>query len=166
MSTDTAVAALGSRARVEAALRALDMPSEIVEFATPTRSSAEAAAAIGCEVAQIAKSVVFRGRESDACIVVIASGADRIDEKKLAVELGEKVGRADADFVRQRTGFAIGGVSPVGHAGEVILLVDRALWALDPIWAAAGTPNAVFRLAADDLHRIPGIRVVDVRQAD
>ncbi len=165
MSTATPTASASSRARVETALRALGMPAEVVEFTTPTRTSAEAAAAIGCSVAQIAKSVVFRGKQSDACIVVIASGADRVDEKKLAAELGEKVGRADADFVRERTGFAIGGVSPVGHAGDVTVLVDRALWALDPIWAAAGTPNTVFRLSADDLHRIPGIRVVDVRQA-
>src|SRR5690606_3090408 len=165
MSTDAATPT-SSRARVEAALRALGMPCDIIEFAESTRTSAEAAAAIGCEVAQIAKSVVFRGKASDTCIVVIASGADRVDEKKLAAELGEKVARADADFVRQRTGFAIGGVSPVGHAGTVTVLVDRALWALDPIWAAAGTPKAVVRLAADDLHRIPGIRVVDVRKAD
>jgi len=156
--------ATSSRARVEQALRSLGMPADIVEFTESTRTSAEAAAAIGCEVAQIAKSVVFRGRSSDACIVVIASGADRIDEKKLAAELGEKVRRADADFVRERTGFAIGGVSPVGHTGEVTVLVERALWSLDPIWAAAGTPNTVFRLSADDLHHIPGIRVVDVRQ--
>ncbi|THF63038.1 YbaK/EbsC family protein [Pseudothauera nasutitermitis] len=167
MSAETATPPVSaSRIRVENALRALGMPTDIVEFAMPTRSSAEAAAAIGCGIEQIAKSVVFRGKASDACIVVIASGADRIDEKRLAAELGEKVGRADADFVRQRTGFAIGGVAPVGHAGEVTVLVDRALWALEPIWAAAGTPNAVFRLSADDLHRIPGIRVVDVRQAD
>jgi prolyl-tRNA editing enzyme YbaK/EbsC (Cys-tRNA(Pro) deacylase) len=165
MSTDTPTTPISSRARVETALRALGMPAEIVEFGTLTRTSAEAAAAIGCSVAQIAKSVVFRGKQSGGCIVVIASGADRVDEKKLAAELGEKVGRADADFVRERTGFAIGGVSPVGHAGDVAVLVDRALWALDPIWAAAGTPNTVVRLSADDLHRIPGIRVVDVRQA-
>ncbi len=159
-----APSATGSRDRVEAALRALGIPADIVEFAASTRSSAEAAAAIGCAVAQIAKSIVFRGRDSGRCVLVIASGADRIDEKRLAAELGEKIKRADADFVRTATGFAIGGVAPVGHSGEVTVLVDRALWALDPIWAAAGTPNTVFRLAADDLHRIPGIRVVDVRE--
>lgn len=160
----TAPSASSSRQRVERALHALGMPADIVEFGTSTRTSAEAAVAIGCEVAQIAKSVVFRGKTTDRCIIVIASGADRVDEKKLHAELGEKVARADAAFVRERTGFAIGGVAPVGHIGEVSVLVDRALWSLDPIWAAAGTPNAVFRLSADDLHRIPGIRVVDVRQ--
>ncbi len=153
-----------SRERVEAALRRLGMPAEIVAFSESTRTSAEAAAVIGCEVAQIAKSIVFRGKRSDACFLVIASGADRIDEKRLKAEVGEAVARAEADFVRRRTGFAIGGVAPVGHAGEVTVLVDRALWNIDPIWAAAGTPNTVFRLSADHLHHIPGIRVVDVRQ--
>ena len=99
-------------------------------------------------------------------MLVIASGADRIDEKKLRAELGEGIAKADAAFVRDRTGFAIGGVAPLGHAGEVCLLVDRQLWNLDPIWAAAGTPRAVFRLSAEDFHRIPGIRVVDVRRVD
>lgn len=153
-----------SRARVENALKELGISAEVVEFGHSTRSSAEAAAAIGCDVAQIAKSIVFRGKQSDACVLVIASGADRIDEKKLRAELAEPIGKADADFVRTRTGFAIGGVAPLGHAGPVTVLVDRALWSIDPIWAAAGTPNTVFRLSADDLHRIPGIRVVDVRQ--
>lgn len=153
-----------SRQRVQEALCLLDIPANIVEFAESTRTSAEAANAIGCEVAQIAKSIVFRAKPSGRCIVVIASGADRIDEKKLRAEIGEGVSRANADFVRERTGFAIGGVAPVGHTCEVCVLVDRRLWDLDPIWAAAGTPNTVFRLAADDLHRIPGIRVVDVRQ--
>ncbi|NMG02571.1 YbaK/EbsC family protein [Azoarcus taiwanensis] len=150
--------------RVVQTLQRLGMPADVVEFDESTRSSAEAAAAIGCEVAQIAKSIVFRGKQSGRCILVIASGADRIDEKKLRTEIGEGVSRADADFVRERTGFAIGGVAPVGHVGEVCVLVDRRLWDMDPIWAAAGAPNAVFRLSADDLHRIPDIRVVDVRQ--
>lgn len=162
----TAPTASSSRQRVEHALHALGMPADIVEFDTSMRTSAEAAVAIGCEVAQIAKSVVFRGKTTDRCIIVIASGADRVDENRLHAELGEKVSRADAAFVRERTGFAIGGVAPVGHIGAVSVLVDRALWSLDPIWAAAGTPNTVFRLSADDLHRIAGIRVVDVRQRD
>ncbi|MBR0566073.1 YbaK/EbsC family protein [Azoarcus sp. L1K30] len=159
-----APSASSSRTRVQHALRALGMPSEIVEFAVPTRTSAEAAAAIGCSVEHIAKSIVFVTRPSERCVLVIASGADRIDEKKLKGILGEGVKRADADFVRAMTGFVIGGVAPVGHTGDVTVLVDAALWSLDPIWAAAGTPNTVFRLAADDLHRIPGIAVVDVRQ--
>ncbi len=155
--------AQGSRTRVEAALNALRITAEIVEFGESTRTSAEAAAAIGCDVAQIAKSIVFRGRQSDRCVLVIASGADRIDEKKLRTQLGEPIAKADARFVRERTGFAIGGVAPIGHLGPVTILVDRALWDLDPIWAAAGTPRAVFRLSADALHHIPGIRIADIR---
>lgn len=153
-----------SRQRVEQALRVLGMPADVVEFGVSTRTSAEAAAAIGCEVAQIAKSIVFRGKQSDRCIVVIASGADRIDEKKLRAEVGEGVARAAADFVRDRTGFAIGGVAPVGHVGEVSVLVERSLLELDPVWAAAGTPNACVRLSAADLFRLPGLRVADLRQ--
>lgn len=157
-------AARNSRARVAEALTRLGIAAEVVELDESTRTSVEAAAAIGCEVAQIAKSIVFRGRRSDRCVLVIASGADRIDEKKVGAELDEPISKADADYVRSRTGFAIGGVAPVGHSGPVTILVDRRLWNLDPIWAAAGTPRSVFRISADALHRIPCIRVVDVRQ--
>ncbi|MCP5231694.1 MAG: YbaK/EbsC family protein [Rhodocyclaceae bacterium] len=154
---------LSSVQRVEQALAALGIETSIVEFAASTRTAVEAAREIGCDVAQIAKSIVLRGLEDDSCILVIASGASRVDEKKVAALIGQAVGKADAAFVRARTGFAIGGVAPVGHAGPVTVLVDESLWSLDPIWAAAGAPNAVFCLSADDLHRIPDIRVEDVR---
>lgn len=154
---------LSSVQRVEQALAALGIETSIVEFAASTRTAVEAAREIGCDVAQIAKSIVLRGLEDDSCILVIASGASRVDEKKVAALIGQPVGKADAAFVRARTGFAIGGVAPVGHAGPVTVLVDESLWSLDPIWAAAGAPNAVFCLSADDLHRIPDIRVEDVR---
>src|SRR5215470_9750475 len=104
--------------RVRSALAALGLPSEIKEFAASTRTSADAAAAIGCAVAQIAKSLVFRAKPSGRAILVMASGANRVDEKKLAAALGETIGKADADFVRSETGFAIGGVAPVGHDVE------------------------------------------------
>lgn len=154
---------LSSVQRVEQALAELGIETSIVEFAASTRTAVEAAREIGCDVAQIAKSIVLRGLEDDSCILVIASGASRVDEKKVAALIGQAVGKADAAFVRARTGFAIGGVAPVGHAGPVTVLVDESLWSLDPIWAAAGAPNAVFCLSADDLHRIPDIRVEDVR---
>lgn len=154
---------LSSVQRVEQALAELGIETSIVEFAASTRTAVEAAREIGCDVAQIAKSIVLRGLEDDSCILVIASGASRVDEKKVAALIGQPVGKADAAFVRARTGFAIGGVAPVGHAGPVTVLVDESLWSLDPIWAAAGAPNAVFCLSADDLHRIPDIRVEDVR---
>ncbi|MCP5239966.1 MAG: YbaK/EbsC family protein [Zoogloeaceae bacterium] len=163
MTSPASAQPLSSVQRVEQALAALGIETSIVEFAASTRTAVEAAREIGCDVAQIAKSIVLRGLEDDSCILVIASGASRVDEKKVAALIGQPVGKADAAFVRARTGFAIGGVAPVGHAGPVTVLVDESLWSLDPIWAAAGAPNAVFCLSADDLHRIPDIRVEDVR---
>lgn len=158
-----AAAPLGSRERVERALAELGIASEIVEFPQGTRTCADAAAAIGCSVAQIAKSVVLRAKHSDRPVVVIASGANRVCERKVAELIGEPVGRADADFVRAKTGFAIGGVAPVGHAGPVCLLVDRDLLAIDPLWAAAGTPSTVFRVSAAALGALPSARLADVR---
>ncbi len=122
----------------------------VLEFEASTRTAEDAAAAVGCTVAQIAKSLVFRSA-SGRSVLVIASGANRVDEKKAAAQIGERIGRADADFVREATGFAIGGVPPVGHATEPIVLIDETLMGFDAIWAAAGTPNAVFRLTPADL---------------
>lgn len=152
-----------STARVLGGLAASGIAAEIVEFAAGTRTSADAAAAIGCDVAQIAKTIVFRARTSDRAVLVVASGADRVDEARVAALLGEPIGKADANFVRERTGFAIGGVAPLGHTGEVAVLLDDALLGLDPVWAAAGTPSTVFRLASADLARLPGVTVGQVR---
>ena len=132
----------------------------VVEFETSTKTSADAAAAIGCSVAQIAKSLVFRA--GDRPVLVVASGTNRVDEKKVSALLGEAIGRADADFVREKTGYAIGGVAPVGHAVPPAVLLDADLQQYDVIWAAAGTPNAVFRLTAVDLERLTGGRFVEV----
>jgi prolyl-tRNA editing enzyme YbaK/EbsC (Cys-tRNA(Pro) deacylase) len=149
--------------RVEDLLAAQGLEGRVVEFPDSTRSSAEAAAAIGCTLAQIAKSLVFKAA-SGRPVLVVASGVNRIDEKKVRAEIGQKIGRADADYVRDRTGYAIGGVAPLGHSEPPIVLIDRDLLALDPIWAAAGTPNAVFRLSPDELVRISGGKVTDVKQ--
>ncbi len=151
--------------RVRAALAARGFAFEVREFPQSTRTAAEAAAAIGCEVAQIAKSLVFRARQSGRPVLVIASGANRVDEKAVAALIGEKIGRADADFVRAATGFAIGGVPPLGHDTPPVTLIDRDLLAVDEIWAAAGTPNAVFRLMPEDLVAVTGGRVADIKQA-
>jgi prolyl-tRNA editing enzyme YbaK/EbsC (Cys-tRNA(Pro) deacylase) len=140
--------------RVRSALAELGLQSEIKEFAASTRTSADAAAAIGCSVAQIAKSLVFRAKPSGRAILVMASGANRVDEKKLAAALGETIGKADAEFVRAETGFAIGGVSPVGHGIRLTTFIDEDLMALSEIWAAAGSPNSVFRLTPQDLLRV------------
>ena len=137
----------------------------VLEFDASTRTSEDAATAIGCTVAQIAKSLVFRA-ESGRPVLVVASGAHRVDEKRIAALVGERIGRADADFVREATGFAIGGVPPVGHKTAPVVLLDEALMALPEIWAAAGTPNAVFRLTPADLMELTGGRLAAVaRQA-
>jgi prolyl-tRNA editing enzyme YbaK/EbsC (Cys-tRNA(Pro) deacylase) len=117
----------------------------VLEFEAGTRTAADAAAAIGCAVAEIAKSLVFRTATSRP-VLVIASGDKRVDEEKAAAAVGERIGRANAGFVREATGFAIGGVTPVGHARPPIVLIDETLLRFDNIWAAAGTSNAVFRL--------------------
>ena len=132
----------------------------VLEFDASTRTAAEAAA-IGCTVAQIAKSILFRA-ESGRPVLVVASGTNRVDERKVAALLGERIGRADAEFVREATGFAIGGVPPVGHATPPVVLLDRDLQQFDEIWAAAGTPNAVFRLTPDQLARLTGAGFVEV----
>ncbi len=136
---------------------------EVLEFDAGTRTAADAAAAIGCEVAEIAKSLLFRARESGRPVLVVASGVNRVDEKKVAAVIGEKIARADADFVRENTGFAIGGVPPVGHAVAPLTLIDEDLLKLETIWAAAGTPNAVFKLTAGELVELTGGRVAEVR---
>jgi prolyl-tRNA editing enzyme YbaK/EbsC (Cys-tRNA(Pro) deacylase) len=135
---------------------------QVLEFDASTRTAADAAAAIGCEVAQIAKSLIFRGANSHRAVLIIASGVDRVDEKKAAVAIGEPIARADADFVREATGFAIGGVPPVGHKTKPIVLIEESLMQLHEIWAAAGTPNAVFRLTPSDLVELTGGRTVAV----
>ncbi|GAA5174245.1 YbaK/EbsC family protein [Niveibacterium umoris] len=135
----------------------------VVEFEQPTRTSAEAAAAIGCSVAEIAKSIVFRGAESGQAIVVVASGDNRVSEEKVATLVGEKLKRADADFVRSATGYAIGGVAPLGHAQPVRLLLDADLQRFTTVWAAAGTPFTVFPLAPTQLATLTGVPWSDIR---
>jgi prolyl-tRNA editing enzyme YbaK/EbsC (Cys-tRNA(Pro) deacylase) len=129
---------------------------QVLEFDESTRTAADAAAAIGCTVGQIAKSLIFRAKESGRPVLAIASGSVRVDEKRLSALLGEDIGRADAAFVREQTGFAIGGVPPVGHRTRPLIYIDETLLGFDSIWAAGGTPNSVFRLLPDDLVRLTG----------
>ena len=152
-----------SAQKVQDALNALGFANPVIEYTQITRSAAEAAQAIGCTVAQIAKSLVFRGKTTGAPILVIASGTNRVNEKALAALAGEPITRPDADFVREKTGFAIGGVPPVGHAQSLATYIDRDLLQYDAIWAAAGTPNAVFKLTPDELVRMTGGTVADVK---
>jgi prolyl-tRNA editing enzyme YbaK/EbsC (Cys-tRNA(Pro) deacylase) len=148
--------------RVAQLLRDAGLAGEIVEFEQPTRTSAEAAAAIGCTVAEIAKSIVFRGAASGEAVIVVASGANRVSEAKVAARVGEALARADADFVREATGYAIGGVAPLGHAKPVKLLLDEDLRRFGKVWAAGGTPFSVFPLTPEELRTITGAEWTDV----
>ena len=148
--------------RVRAALLAAGHADTIRAFPEGTRSAAEAASAVGCAVAQIAKSIVFRGVSEpsdpgqDRAVLVVTSGANRVNATKAACASGLPLRRADAGWVRDATGFAIGGVAPVGHRRPPVVLVDRDLAAFDRIWAAAGSPTHVFATTPDDLLRISG----------
>lgn len=148
--------------RVREALAAAGLGADVQELAASTRTAQEAAAAVGCTVAQIVKSLVFRGTVSDRVVLALVSGPNRADEQRLGALAGEPVARADAAFVRDRTGFAIGGVPPVGHLTPPRVLVDRTLLAFPVVWAAAGSPHAVFAVAPADLVRASGGEVVDL----
>lgn len=145
-----------------AALAAHGLPVEVLEFETSTRTAAEAAAAIGCAVAEIGKSLVFAGKHGGQCMLVVASGADRIDETRLGEVMGEPIRKANADEVRAATGYVIGGVPPFGHATPLTVLVEAKLARLQGIWVAAGTPRTVFPITTQALIRVTGARVVDV----
>jgi prolyl-tRNA editing enzyme YbaK/EbsC (Cys-tRNA(Pro) deacylase) len=153
----------GSAARVQAELDRLGHPGRVRTFAETTRTSAEAAQQIGCSVGQIAKSLVFRAEPSGRPVLVIASGSNRVKEALVEAALGERLGRADAAYVRERTGFAIGGVAPLGHAEPPVIFIDRDLLQYAEIWAAAGSPFAVFPLTPADLLRMTGGRVIDIK---
>ncbi|MCC6175405.1 MAG: YbaK/EbsC family protein [Chloroflexi bacterium] len=148
--------------RVADALAAAGVETRIVDFAKSTRTAADAAAAIGTSVPRIVKSLVFLADGTP--FVALVSGSNRVDMARLASIVGKTIERADAGAVREATGFAIGGVPPLGHATPVDVVVDRDLLQYDEVWAAAGTPNAVFPIQPDLLVRITGGRVVDLRE--
>lgn len=149
-------------ARVQSALSAGGVAAAVRELPASTRTAREAAAALGCAEAQIAKSLVFRAVESARPLLVIASGANQVDVAKLAALCGETVARADAAFVREATGYAIGGIPPLGHVQPIATWIDRDLLALPLVWAAAGTPNAVFALTPAVLVDVTAGTVADV----
>jgi prolyl-tRNA editing enzyme YbaK/EbsC (Cys-tRNA(Pro) deacylase) len=151
-----------SAQRVQDALRAKNVACRVVELPASTRSAKEAAEAIGCRVPQIVKSLIFTGKQSGAPILVLASGSNRVNESRLQALVGEPIAKASADFVREKTGFAIGGVPPVGHAEPIAAYIDEDLLQYDEIWAAAGTPHAVFKLTPDDLLKIASGQVAAV----
>ena len=150
--------------RVAAALQEKGHPHAPRMLDNSARTAQEAADALGIAVGQIAKSIIFRRKSDDVAVLVVTSGDRRVDEKKVEAHVG-KVGRADADFVKSRTGFSIGGVSPVAHATPPVTLIDQDLLRFDVVWAAAGHPHSVFPLHPGDLQRLTGAPVVDVVQA-
>jgi prolyl-tRNA editing enzyme YbaK/EbsC (Cys-tRNA(Pro) deacylase) len=152
-----------SAQKVQEALRALGFDCEVIEFQDSTRTSAEAAARVGCQIGQIVKSLIFRGQASGKPVLVLTSGANRVDESHISQYAGESIGRADADFVRATTGFAIGGVPPVGHVQPLETYLDEDLLQYGKIWAAAGTPNAVFEMTPAVLGKMTGGKVVRVK---
>lgn len=151
-----------SARRVQQALDSRGVRLKVVELPDSTRTAQEAAQAIGCQVGQIIKSVVFKAKRSENPILVIASGTNRVDEKRIETLIGEPLGKADADFVRSRTGFVIGGVPPVGHTEPIRTYIDEDLFQYAELWAAAGTPHAVFRLSPDELLQISDGIVVTI----
>jgi len=150
--------------RVSTALAERGHPHAPRWLEVAARTSQEAADALGVSLGQIAKSVIFRRKSDDAAVLVVTSGDKRVDEKRVAAHTGA-LGRADADFVKARTGFSIGGVAPLAHLQPALTLIDRELFRFSEIWAAAGHPNGVFLLSPDDLQRLTGAPVADVVQA-
>ena len=153
-----------SATRVQAALDSAGVQTRVVEMPESTRTAADAAKAVGCEIGQIAKSLVFRGLSSGDAILVITSGANRVDEGLVAQAAGERIEKASAGFAKEQSGFAIGGVPPVGHTTRMRTFIDQDLLGYDLIWAAAGTPHAVFQFSAFELPRMTGGTVIAVTQ--
>ena len=136
---------------------------KVIEHSESTRTAQEAANRAGCALGQITKSLIFRGKTSGKPVLVLTSGANRVDEKKIAVYAGEPIGRAEAEFVRTVTGFAIGGVPPLGHTQSLETYLDQDLMQCQTIWAAAGTPNAIFELTPAELQEMTAGKIVEVK---
>jgi len=151
-----------SAQRVQEALEAKRVALKVMELPGSTRTAQEAAHAAGCEIGQIVKSLIFKGGNSGEAVLVLTSGSNRVDESRVSEELGEPLGLADADFVRETTGFAIGGVAPVGHRSEISTYIDEDLMGYEYIWAAAGTPRAIFKLTPVELIHITGDKIITV----
>jgi prolyl-tRNA editing enzyme YbaK/EbsC (Cys-tRNA(Pro) deacylase) len=152
-----------SAQKIQNLLNELGYNYTIIEHAESTRTAQEAAERAGCELGQIVKSLIFKGKVSGKPILVLTSGANRVDEKRISEYAGEAISRADADFVRSVTGFAIGGVPPIGHIQKMETWLDEDFLQYNTIWAAAGTPNAIFELTTDDLKKMADGKVVQVK---
>jgi len=152
-----------SAQKIQYILNSLGYNYTVIEHAESTRTAQEAADRAGCELGQIVKSLIFRGKMSGKPILVLTSGANRVDEKRISRYAGETISRADADFVRTVTGFAIGGVPPIGHAQDMETYLDEDFLSYQTIWAAAGTPNAIFELKTEDLQKMTNGKMVQVK---
>jgi prolyl-tRNA editing enzyme YbaK/EbsC (Cys-tRNA(Pro) deacylase) len=152
-----------SAQKIQNLLNSLGYDCTVIEHAESTRTAQEAADRAGCELGQIVKSLIFRGQTSGKPILVLTSGANRVDEKRISGYAGETISRADADFVRTVTGFAIGGVPPIGHAEKMETYLDEDFLSYQTIWAAAGTPNAIFELKTEDLQKMTNGKIAQVK---
>ena len=152
-----------SAQKVQEALHSLGYTFKVVEFAESTRTAQEAAERVGCTLGQIVKSMIFKGQTTGKPILVLTSGSNRVDEKLISKYAGEQIIRADAEFVRAVTGYAIGGVPPIGHLQKMGTYLDEDLLQYATIWAAAGTPNTVFELTPETLQKMTGGRTVRVK---
>jgi len=150
-----------SLSRVRGHIEALGLETEIIEMPSSTRSAAEAASSVGCELDQIVKSILFLGMETNRLVLFLTAGGNRIDPDAAGQCAGQSLGRADADRIRQETGFAIGGVSPFGHLAPIQSFLDPRLMEFDLVWAAAGTPRHVFSLRPQDLLQATGADLAD-----
>jgi prolyl-tRNA editing enzyme YbaK/EbsC (Cys-tRNA(Pro) deacylase) len=153
-----------SARKIQDELERLGYPYKVIEFQETTRTSIDAANRVGCTLGQIVKSLIFKGKTSCKPVLVLTSGANRVDIKKITSLLGEKIDRADPEFVRSCTGFAIGGIPPIGHITPIITFMDEDLLQYEFVWAAAGTPNAVFKLTPDDLLSMSSAKVASVKE--
>lgn len=151
-----------SAQKIQNLLTSLGYDYTVIEHTESTRTAQEAAERAGCELGQIVKSLIFRGKTSGKPILVLTSGANRVDEKRIGLYAGEPIGRADAEFVRSMTGFAIGGVPPIGHSEKMETYLDEDFLPYQTIWAAAGTPNAIFELKTEDLQKMTGGQIIKV----
>ncbi len=152
-----------SAQKIQDLINSLGFAYTVIEHAESTRTAQEAAERAGCELGQIVKSLIFRGKTSGKPVLVLTSGANRVDEKRIAEYAGEAIGRADADFVRAATGFAIGGIPPVGHKEKMETYIDEDFLQYPTVWAAAGTPNAIFELKTDDLKKMTAGKIAKVK---
>lgn len=152
-----------SAQKIQEQIRSLGFDYTVIEHVESTRTAQEAAERAGCELGQIVKSLIFKGKESGKPILVLTSGANRVDEQRISEYAGEAISRADADFVRLVTGFAIGGVPPIGHSQKLETYLDEDFLHYETVWTAAGTPNAIFELKTSDLQKMTNGKVVKVK---